>query len=369
MNARLAVVCLVGTSVLGCSLAAGVGSRSTAAATSISAKTSPAAVTAPASAVPNTRLPETKPPPTPAPATLPGPDSGGPSISGCPVFPADHIWNAPIDALPVDTNSAAYIASIGADTPLHPDFGAGLYDGGPIGIPYITADAGTPLSVVSFDYSDESDPGPYPIPAGAPIEGGSQSNGDRHILIVDTGRCRLYELYAAYPNGDGSWRAGSGAIWDLRGYALRPASWTSADAAGLPILPGLARYDEIAAGEIRHALRFTAARTRNRFIWPARHAASEDSSPALPPLGQRFRLKPSFDLTGFPPQIKILLRAMQQYGLILADNGSNWFVSGAPDPRWDNDALVESFSKIKGGDFEAVDETGLMRAPDSGQVK
>ncbi len=252
---------------------------------------------------------------------------------------------------------------------MHPDFGAGLYDGESIGIPYTLADKDTPRAAVTFHYSDESDAGPYPISANASIEGGPDSTGDRHILIIEHDECKLYELYDAHPNSDGTWQAGSGAIWDLRGYALRPDTWTSADAAGLPILPGLVRYDEVAAGEIHHALRFTADETRSAYVWPARHQASDSEDANLPPLGQRFRLKASFDLTPFPPEVQVILRAMQHYGLILADNGSNWYISGTPDDRWNNDELVEAFRQIKGADFEAVDVSGLMLDPNSGQAK
>ncbi len=226
----------------------------------------------------------------------------GPTLAGCPIFPASNVWNARVDLLPVDPKSADYIATIGPGAGLHPDFGSGTWDGGPIGIPYAVVPGSQPRVAVRFDYADESDPGPYPIPADAPIEGGPASGGDRHVLLVDTGSCVLYELYAAYPQPDGSWHAGSGAVFDLRGNALRPAGWTSADAAGLPILPGLVRYDEVAAGAIRHALRFTVAHTRNQFVWPARHQASSSGNPAYPPMGQRFRLKAGFDVSSFPAQ-------------------------------------------------------------------
>lgn len=355
---------------LGCSIFSGVG-----------APARPTDVPQSATAVPTSLAPATAPDPTsiavpatqtetvPTPTAMAADAVQGPAIGGCPVFPTDHVWNRRVDSLPVDPNSDSYIKSIGAGTSLHPDFGSALYDGGPIGIPFTTAGPDTPPAQVTFDYADESDKGPYPIPVDAPIEGGPSASGDRHILIVETSKCRLYELYAAYPNGDGTWHAGSGAIWDLRAYALRPLTWTSADAAGLPILPGLARYDEVAAGAIRHALRFTAVHTRDAFIWPARHQASDETSTDLPPMGQRFRLKASVDITGFPTQSQVLLRAMQQYGLILADNGSNWYISGAPDPGWNDDQLVSSFRKLTGNDFEAVDESSLMVQADSGQTK
>ena len=292
----------------------------------------------------------------------------GPTLAGCPAFPADNIWNARIDHLPVDARSADYIATIGTDVGLHPDFGSGTWEGGPIGIPF-TVVAGTQVLVpVSFEYTDESDRGPYPIPPDAPVEGGPGSTGDRHVLIVDRDRCKLYELYAAYRQPDGSWRAGSGAVFDLPSNALRPATWTSADAAGLPILPGLVRYEEVAAGAIRHALRFTASRTQRAFVWPARHYASSSTDPARPPMGQRFRLKAGFDVSPFTRNVQVILVALKAYGLILADNGSSWFISGAPDERWDNDELHD-LNQVHGHDFEAVDSSSLMVDPNSGQVR
>jgi hypothetical protein len=258
---------------------------------------------------------------------------GRADVAGCPMFPADNIWNARVDSLPVHPRSDDYISSIGRDTGLHPDFGSGTWDGGPIGIPYTTVPGTQPRVNVTFGYADESDPGPYPIPPDPPIEGGPSSTGDRHVLIVDRDECKLYELYAAYPQPDGSWHAGSGAVFDLHSNALRPTTWTSADAAGFPILSGLARYDEVASGEIRHALRFTARRTQRAYVWPARHFASSITDPSVPPMGQRFRLKASFDLTPFPPEVRVILQALKTYGMKLADNGSDWFISGAPDPR------------------------------------
>lgn len=291
------------------------------------------------------------------------------AIAGCPVFPDDHIWNVRVDTLPVDPRSAQYIASIGTSVGLHPDFGAGIFDGGPIGIPFNLVPGDQPRVPVSFDFADESDPGPYPIPPGALIEGGPASTGDRHILVVDRDNCRLYELFSAFPQPDGSWQAGSGAVFDLNSYALRPATFTSADAAGLAILPGLVRYDEVAAGEIRHAIRFTAQRTQRLFVWPARHFASSITDPSVPPMGQRFRLKASFDVTPFPQQVRVILQALKTYGLILADNGSNWFLSGAPDPGWDDDVLVTMLRQVRGEQFEAVDASGLLINPDSGQAR
>lgn len=292
----------------------------------------------------------------------------GPSLQGCPVLPGDNIWNTPVAGLPPDANSAAFVGTIGAGHGLHPDFGSGTWAGAPIGIPYTVVDASQPGVSVAFDYADESDPGPYPIPSDALIEGGSLSSGDRHVLIVDQGSCVLYELFAAYPQQDGSWRAGSGAVFDLNSNSLRPEGWTSADAAGLPILPGLVRYDEVAAGEIRHALRFTAPQTRSDYVWPARHEASNLTGNQIPPMGQRFRLKAGFDLSRFSAPVRVILQAMKTYGVILADNGSAWYISGVPDPGWDNDMLVGELAQVKGSDFEAVDVSSLMADPDSGRA-
>ena len=289
------------------------------------------------------------------------------TIGTCPVFPANNVWNARVDSLPVHTNSAAYVNAIGAASPAHADFGGGLYNGAPIGIPFITVPGTQPKVPVTFQYADESDPGPYPVPPNAPIEGGSGSSGDRHVLVIDQTNCVLYEMYAAYPQLDGSWQAGSGAIFNLTANNLRPATWTSADAAGLPIFPGLARYDEYAAGAIKHALRFTAPQTQKAFVWPARHYASSIINTSYPPMGQRFRLKSSLNISGFSPQAQVVLKALQQYGMILADNGSPWYVSGVPDDRWDNNQLHE-LSQLQGTDFEAVDESSLMVDPNSAAV-
>jgi hypothetical protein len=289
-------------------------------------------------------------------------------IAGCPLFPADNIWNTPVDRLPLDPHSADYIASIGRSTGLHPDFGSGLWNGEPIGIPYNLVPGDQAPVPVDFGYEDESDPGPYPIPDDPLIEGGPDSDGDRHILIVDQDHCILYELFYAFPE-NGGWWAGSGAIFDLNSNLLRPSTWTSADAAGLPLLAGLVRYDEVAAGEITHALRFTASETRGEFIWPARHEGSDNLDPAVPPMGQHFRLKAGFDISGYPSQVQVILSALKKYGLILADNGSDWYISGVPDERWDNDQLVSSLRTVHGSDFEAVDVSGLMVYPDSGQAR
>ena len=289
-----------------------------------------------------------------------------PTIGTCTVLPANNIWNTPVDKLPLAANSAAYVNTIGASATAHADFGSGTWDGAPIGIPWIQV-AGTQTKYpVTFDYADESDPGPYAIPLSAPIEGGSASTGDRHAISVDSDNCILYELYSAYPQAS-SWQAGSGAIYDLKSNALRPSSWTSADAAGLPILPGLARYEEVAAGAINHALRFTVPKTQKAFVWPARHYASSLTGTQYPPMGQRFRLKASFDITPFPADVQIILVALKKYGMILADNGSAWYISGAPDPRWNNDNL-STFRNLTGSDFEAVDVSSLMIDPNSGQV-
>lgn len=299
---------------------------------------------------------------------LASPSFAARQVGDCPLFPANNIWNVPVDTLPVDPNSAAYIQTIGANVGLHPDFGT-FWEGAPIGIPFIVVPHDQPLVPVSFEYDDESDPGPYPIPPDAPIEGGPRSDGDRHILIVqlgeDGGPCTLWELYAAYPNGDGSWSAGSGARWDLSSHALRPDGWTSADAAGLPILPGLVRYDEVEAGVIDHAIRFTCQLTRSDHVWPARHDASDSTNPARPPMGQRFRLKAGYDISGFPPEVRTILQAMKTYGIILADNGSNWYITGTHDPRW-NDETLSAIAAVKGMHFEAVDVSSLLVDPDSG---
>jgi hypothetical protein len=275
--------------------------------------------------------------------TLGGSAASAPQIAGCPIFPATNPWNQRVDALPVAPNSATIIRSIGLDAPVHADFGSGLWEGQPIGIPYNVVTAAQTKAHVRFEYADESDKGPYPIPAHPKIEGGS----DHHVLIVDKSSCRLYELGGVQRTGSG-WTAWAGAIWNLRSNAVRPATWTSADAAGLPILPGLARY-----GDLGHALRFTAERTRRAFVYPARHYASDATDPSLPPMGLRVRLKASFDTHGFPPQARAVLETLKRYGMILADNGANWYITGAPDPRWSNDDL-HSLGRVRGSDFEVV---------------
>lgn len=265
------------------------------------------------------------------------------------VFPADNPWNTDISQAQVDPLSDRYLASIGLTTGLHPDFGS--YAG--YGIPYTTVHAGQHGVPVTFEYADESDPGPYPIPMDAPVEGGSDADGDRHVLVVDVDNRVLYELYAAYPDGDG-WRAGSGARWSLDSNDLRPAGWTSADAAGLPIFSGLVRADEVLDKKaIRHALRFTAPRTQRAYVYPARHLASNETNPDLPPMGMRVRLKKGYDISSFPPDCQVILQALKTYGMILADNGSSWYVSGASDARFDDDTLRQ-LGRVKGGDFEVV---------------
>ncbi len=293
----------------------------------------------------------------------------GPLVPGtdCPMFPASSHWHAKVGDLPVRTNSASVISTVGATAGLKADFGSGLWDGGPIGIPYVVVPAGQPKVAVTFDYDDESDPGPYPIPADPPIEGGADAEGDRHILIVDAGSCLLYELYDAHPTATSAWSAGSGAIWDLRSNALRPAGWTSADAAGLPILPGLVRYDEVAAGTVPHAIRMTVPVSRTSYLWPARHQAGSTSSTNAPAMGQRFRLKASMDEATFPASVRPIIVALKTYGAINADNGSAWYLSGAPDERWNNDDLA-TLRRIKGSDFEAIDASGLMVSSDSGEA-
>ncbi|MGH9967945.1 MAG: hypothetical protein ACREBG_08970 [Pyrinomonadaceae bacterium] len=295
-------------------------------------------------------------PPDDPPVLPPVPDLGpGASFHGRQLFPPDNPWNQDISNMPVDSNSDNLIASIGLNVTLHPDFGT-VYNGAPNGIPYVVV-AGSQLPVqINFTaYGNQSDPGPYPVPTNAPIEGGPNSSGDRHVLVIDRDNWKLYEMYFSHPvNGGASWNADSGAVFDLNSNALRPAGWTSADAAGLPIFPGLARYDEVfEQGEIKHALRFTAQNTRRAYVFPARHYASTDTNPNRPPMGMRVRLKATFDISTFTPRMQVILRAMKKYGMFLADNGSNWFISGAPDPRWSDNEL-NSLKTIRGSNFEVV---------------
>jgi hypothetical protein len=268
------------------------------------------------------------------------------------LFPDDNAWNRSIASAPLDPSSDRLIASIGADRPLHPDFGT-TWQGAPNGIPYVVVAGTQPRVPVTFEYADESDPGPYPIPPDAPIEGGPNSQGDRHVLVLDRDNWKLFELYSARREGRG-WKAGSGAVFDLASNRARPAGWTSADAAGLPILPGLARYDEVVVqGKLRHSLRFTVRRTRRAYVEPARHFASRSNDPALPPMGMRVRLKQSFPIEGFPASTKTILTGLKEYGMLLADNGGDWFISGAPDVRW-NDAELQTLKRVRGRDLEVV---------------
>jgi len=279
----------------------------------------------------------------------------------CALFPPNNHWNRRIDHLPRHPRSRQIVASVGRQQTLHPDFGSGTWNGGPIGIPYTTVAGDQTRVPVLFHYDDESDPGPYPIPPDAPIEGGPDADGDRHVIVVDRDECVLHELFDAWPHDGGArWTAGSGARWDLSSNALRPKYWTSADAAGLPILPGLARYDEVVSGEIDHALRFTVSRTRRHFVYPARHFASSATARRLPSMGMRFRLKKSFDVSRFPQQARVVLRALKRYGMIVADNGSDWFISGAPHEGWDNDQL-RTLKSVKGRHFVVVDTGDLPR--------
>ncbi|HEX2076610.1 MAG TPA: hypothetical protein VHG08_02845 [Longimicrobium sp.] len=278
----------------------------------------------------------------------------GASLNGRRPFPSDNPWNQDVSGEPVDSSSAALIAACGADRGLHPDFGT-VWNGAPNGIPYVVVSGSQARVPVTFDYDDESDPGPYPIPPDAPVEGGPNGTGDRHVLVVDRDDWKLYELYDAHPvDGGRSWTAGSGAIFDLNSNALRPAGWTSADAAGLPIFPGLVRYDEVVEQkEIRHALRFTCPVTRRAYVHPARHFASSRTDPNLPPMGMRVRLRADFDVSGYPPNVQVILNAMKKYGMLLADNGSGWYVSGAPDLRW-NDEELATLRNVRGRDFQVV---------------
>lgn len=304
--------------------------------------------------------PEPSPEPTVTPEkTAPEPSSpdqpttsNAPVIGGCQIFPADNPWNTDISKAPVDPNSAPLIASIGADTTLHPDFGT-MWQGAPNGIPYVVVPSSQSRVKVSFQYADESDPGPYPIPKDAPIEGGPNGTGDRHVLVLVRQECKLYELFNAFIQPDGSWKAGSGAIFDLSSNKRRPDTWTSADAAGLPVMPGLIKHEEVKQGIIRHALRFTVVRSRKAFVHPATHWASSRTDANLPPMGMRVRLKASFSLAGYPKSVQVILQAMKTYGMFVADNGSNWYISGAPSQEWDDDEL-RALKRVRGRDFEVV---------------
>jgi hypothetical protein len=278
-----------------------------------------------------------------------------PSLDGCTVFPADNPWNTDVSDLPVHPDSDTFIDSIGRNSNVHPDFGT-EWDGAPIGIPYVVVDSSQDdVAIIYTAYGDESDPGPFPVPADAPVEGGPNADGDRHVLVVDADTCTLYELYRAFPQSDGSWEADSGAVFDLSINDEHPFTWTSADAAGLPIFPGLARYDEIVEqGELRHALRFTVSSSRRAIIAPARHYASSNDDASLPPMGLRVRMKADYDCSGYSAEAQVVCDGLKRYGMIVADNGSDWYISGAPDPRWDDDALGD-LKDIPGDAFEVVD--------------
>jgi len=276
---------------------------------------------------------------------------------GCPMYPPDNIWNRRITDAPLDANSQTYVSQMGPGDKLHADFG------GLGGYRYTVTDGTDSNNEMTFGNS-ESDRGPYRIPDNAVIEDGS----DHHVLVMDRGNCLVYELFAANHTGQGQWSADAGAIFDLRSNKLRPEGWTSADAAGTAILPGLVRFDEVNAGHITHALRFTTRHTRRAFVWPARHYASSSSDPSLPPMGQRFRLKAGVDLSGFSPQVRVILTALKEYGMILSDNGGNWYVSGSVDSRWSG-TLPAEMATLHGSDFEAVDVSGLMISSDSAQAK
>lgn len=283
----------------------------------------------------------------------------GPTLGGCPVFPADNVWNTRIDKLPVDPLSAQFVATIGGDKSLHPDFGSGMINGVPWGIPFNIIPGDQKRVKIAFDYRGDSDLSNYPIPPNAVIEADGRKGTDAHILLVDKDNCVLWEIFAASKLPDGTWKAGSGATFDLKCNCIRADGMTSADAAGLPILPGLARYEEVAAGEIRHALRFTTPQTRNAAVWPARHFASRLADQKYPPMGERFRLKSSVDISHFSRDAQVILRALKTYGMVLADNGGPWFISGAPGPQWNNNA-IEELKRIKGSDFEAVEDWELF---------
>jgi hypothetical protein len=276
-------------------------------------------------------------------------------LNGFLPFPTDNAWNQDISGAPVDPNSDAIINFIGLGIGLHPDFGSGLYAGSSMGIPYSVVGASQGFVTVNFNaYGDESDPGPMPIPANAQIEGyPNPGNGDRHVLVVDNSNCFLYELYSASANNDGSWNAGSAAVWDLLSDEQRPWTWTSADAAGLPIFPGLVRYDEVAAGKIQHAIRFTLPQSQAAMVPPASHWAATSSNSIAPPMGMKLRLKASYDISQFSANVQVILTALKKYGMIMADNGSAMYLSGAPDDRWDNNDL-HNLSQVPASAFEVV---------------
>jgi hypothetical protein len=329
--------------------------------------------TKPASSPVRARGPTLEPVSVPAPAPVPVPvpvPAVAPAVAGtamlgnCQAFPKDNALNTPIDKLPVHSLSSSYINSIGIGGSLRADFGAFLFNGGIVGIPINYVGANQPKVTMRFDAPTESDPGPYPFPANAIAESGS----DRHVIVVDNANCKLYETYSSYVQPGGSYNAYSGAVFDLKSNALRPSGWTSADAAGLPIAPLLVRYDEVVKGEINHAIRFTAAVTQRAFNWPARHFASANTSTAVPPMGTRIRLKANFDISGFHPDTQVILRAIKKYGLILADNGANWFISGEPNSNW-NDAALAQLRQVPATALEVVDTSGMVISQDSGQAR
>lgn len=289
-------------------------------------------------------------------------------FAGVAIFPSNNIWNHSIATLPVHPNSKKYIESIGSTKPLHPDFGAATWEGQLLGIPINIVGPSTKRQSVEFEYADESDRVAYPIPENPKVEGGLGSDGDKHLLALDPANAKLYELFNVSKAADGKWSAGGGAVFDLRSNALRADGWTSADAAGLPILPGLVKYSEVASGSIDHALRFTAPKTQKAYVWPATHFASSDTSTNLPPMGIRLRLRSDFDESSYPRDCQIILRCLKKYGMFLADNGSSWFISGEPDKRW-NDETLHELSKVTGADFEVVDESGLMVHRNSAESK
>jgi hypothetical protein len=279
----------------------------------------------------------------------------GASLNGFRPFASDNLWNQDISGAPVDSNSNGIINFIGPTIGMHADFGSGLYQGSIIGIPYsVVSGTQAPVNLTFTAYGSESDPGPMPIPGNAQIEGGpNPTGGDRHVLVLDNSNCFLYELFSAVPNSNGTWNADSAAVWDLLGNEQRPWTWTSADAAGLPIFPGLVRYDEVAAGQIQHAIRFTLPQSRAAVVLPATHWASNSTSANAPPMGMRLRLKASYDISGFSTNVQVILAAMKKYGLIMADNGSAMYISGAPDSRWDNNDL-HNLGQVPGSAFEVV---------------
>lgn len=305
------------------------------------------------------------------------------TVGGCQVLPIANIWNTPVASLPVAANSAAVIDHIGATDTMHPDFGT-VWNGAPIGIPYVVVPNGQAMLAIDFASLDgwpgESDPGPYPIPPNPPIEGGDDplNRGDRHILVVRQGACVLYELYHSWKEGDWNgdftcvvpgatpgWCGLSGAVYDLASNDLRPDGWTSADAAGLPIFPGLVRYDEVESGEIRHALRFTVDISRTSWVWPARHESGSSSNVNAPPMGLRLRMKAGYDLPGATPRVRTILAALKKYGMMVADNGTDWYLNGVPDPRWDDDEL-SIINDIPGSAFEVVEVASLQLSANSG---